>query len=92
MLIVFGGVFSSDAVPSSDEINVVSGEVSIDRTDSTLTFNVSTPKAIIDFNSFNVDEGQEVIFSGSSSELLARVTGGETSFINGNITSDLLLL
>ncbi|HPN72960.1 MAG TPA: filamentous hemagglutinin N-terminal domain-containing protein, partial [Candidatus Omnitrophota bacterium] len=84
--------FSAFAVPSSEEINIVSGDVSIARTESTLTFNVSSPKAIINFDSFNVDEGQHVIFSGSNSELLARVTGGEASFINGNITSDLLLL
>ncbi|MFC1570801.1 filamentous hemagglutinin N-terminal domain-containing protein, partial [Candidatus Omnitrophota bacterium] len=80
------------AIPSSDEINVVSGEVNIQHADQSLTFNVQSDKAIINMNSFSVGASETVTFNGPNSEVLARVTGGAPSHIDGALFSDLQIL
>ena len=90
--ILIGASIAAFGIPSSDEINVVSGDVQIDMTDTVLNVNVSSPKAIINLDSFSIDQGETVNFYGSQSEVLARVTGGEPSVISGNLYSELMLL
>ena len=80
------------AVPQSDEIEIVSGNVQVKRIDSNISFEVSSPKAIINMDSFNINQGERVEFLGPDSEVLARVVGGTPSHINGDLYSDLVLL
>ena len=90
--IVFAIQICAFAIPTQDEINVVSGDVQISHTDTSLTFNVTSDKAIINMNSFSVGSNEIVNFRGPQAEVLARVTGGAPSEINGALFSDLQIL
>ena len=71
--------------------NVVSGNASILQTNSTLvTIQQTTPKAIIDWQSFSIGTGNTVKFvqPNSSSIALNRVTGNQVSQINGTLQAN----
>ena len=87
--VVFGGL-SAQALPEVDE--VVYGKVSIETVGDTMTFNVDSNKAIINLRSFDIGTHETVIFSGPSSEVLARINGGAPSAIQGHLFSDLRML
>ena len=82
--ISLAGAVSSYALPKVNE--VVSGDVSIEVKDGIATYNVSSNKAIINFDEFNISANEQVHFNGPSSEVLARVTGGNASYIDGTLT------
>ncbi|MFC1570619.1 filamentous hemagglutinin N-terminal domain-containing protein, partial [Candidatus Omnitrophota bacterium] len=90
LVVLFAGTAGLYGLPQDYE--VVSGDVSVESTDSTLSFNVTSPKAIINLDNFNIGTTETVNFHGPESELLARVTGGTPSVIEGHLYSDLMLL
>ena len=86
LAIAIAGSAAVYALPSVDE--VVSGDVNIQSDGSTMTFNVVSNKAIINLDSFDIGTHETVNFNGPNSEVLARVTGGNASYINGNLYSN----
>jgi filamentous hemagglutinin family protein len=71
--------------------NVVQGAATITApTSNYLLVNVSTSKAVINWNSFSIDSGNAVQFiqPGITSVVLNRVTGGSSSVIAGNLLAN----
>lgn len=70
--------------------NVTSGAATITQNGNTLNINQTSQQAIANFASFNVGSGALVDIRqlNSSAALLARVTGGDPSLIQGQIRAD----
>lgn len=71
--------------------SVVSGGVTVGApSGGGLTVTQSTPRAIVNWNSFSVGQPNSVTFQqpGSSSAILNRVTGGTTSTIAGKVSAN----
>jgi filamentous hemagglutinin family protein len=70
--------------------NVTSGSAAITQNGNTLTINQTSQQAIANFASFNVGSGALVDIRqiNSSAALLARVTGSDSSLIQGQIRAD----
>jgi filamentous hemagglutinin family protein len=70
--------------------NVTSGSAAITQNGNTLNINQTSQQAIANFASFNVGSGALVDIRqiNSSAALLARVTGGDPSLIQGQIRAD----
>lgn len=84
-----GGVaFAGDALPVGGQ--VVSGSVSIGASGPAMTVTQGSDKAIVNWNSFSVGQGNSVNFiqPNSASAILNRVTGSTTSTIAGSITGN----
>ncbi|NQT32176.1 MAG: filamentous hemagglutinin N-terminal domain-containing protein, partial [Candidatus Omnitrophica bacterium] len=90
LAMIFVGTFSVYALPEGER--VISGDVEVKVENGQVTYNVNSSKAIINFDKFNVDTNEQVVFNGPNSEVLARITGGERSYIDGTINSNLLML
>ncbi|MDW8349322.1 MAG: filamentous hemagglutinin N-terminal domain-containing protein [Verrucomicrobiae bacterium] len=69
--------------------HVVHGDVTINTTDTQLHFHQTTPKAIVNFDTFNIAAGHGVHFHLPNFEAatLARVTGPAASYLDGTLTS-----
>ena len=80
--------YAQDALPTGG--TVASGSAGILTAPNVVTVNQSTPQAIINWSSFSVAQGNAVIFNqpNANSATLNRVTGGATSTIAGQITSN----
>lgn len=76
------------ALPTGWE--VVSGDVTFDQQGNTLNVTSSTPQAIVNYQSFNIGQGELVNFllPGSMASILNRVVGGGATTILGSITSN----
>lgn len=76
------------AAPSGG--NVVHGNVNISQNGSNTVINQNTDKAIINWDSFDVNKGENVFFNqnSSSSIILNRVTNGLPTNIFGNISAN----
>lgn len=70
--------------------NVTSGNAAITKNGNTLTINQTSQQAIANFATFSVGSGAlvDVHQINSSAALLARVTGGDPSLIQGQIRAD----
>ncbi len=79
------------ALPVIDQ--VINGSVDVVNTGNTLTIN-ATDKAIVNYSSFNINEGETVTFNmpNSAAEILNRVTGNSASSILGNLFSNGIVL
>ena len=76
-------VYPGNPLPSGPA--VIHGKVSHEVTDKTMTINQTTSKAIVQYNTFDIDSGHGVTIHqpSSSSALLARIAGADRSVING---------
>ncbi|WP_411878204.1 filamentous hemagglutinin N-terminal domain-containing protein [Polaromonas sp. YR568] len=84
----FAQALPAGALPTGG--NVTSGAATITRNGNTLNINQTSQQAIANFASFNVGSGALVDIRqlNSSAALLARVTGGDPSLIQGQIRAD----
>lgn len=84
----FAQALPAGALPTGG--NVTSGAATITRNGNTLNINQTSQQAIANFASFNVGSGALVDIRqlNSSAALLARVTGGDPSQIQGQIRAD----
>src|ERR1700722_9990492 len=91
-LIIILSVFSSSssliALPQVKEI--ISGSVQVEGIRSNHLQITASDKAIINYDSFNIAEGQKVTFiqPKSSSAVLNRVQGGDTSSLMGHLNAN----
>lgn len=65
----------------------VGGSGSIATNGSTLTVNQSTGRAVVNWDSFSIGNGNQVVFANGSGATLNRVTGGKASAILGALTA-----
>ena len=79
--VLLGGVASAQSLPSNGQ--VVSGQAAISGSSNALTVSQSTDKAIINWDSFSIGQGQSVQFNNGSGATLNRVTGTTLSSIDG---------
>lgn len=84
----FAQALPAGALPTGG--TVTSGAATITRNGNTLNINQTSQQAIANFSSFNVGSGALVDIRqlNSSAALLARVTGGDPSLIQGQIRAD----
>ncbi len=70
--------------------NVIHGDANINHNGGNTVVNQNSDKAIINWGSFDVANGESVIFNqqNSGSIILNRVIGGEQSFINGSLSAN----
>lgn len=69
---------------------VVAGAASINTVPGTVTVTQQTHAAVINWQSFSINSGEQTKFiqPSSSSAVLNRVLGGQTSFINGTLSAN----
>ena len=83
-------LFNIPVYAAPNGANVVHGNVNISQNGSNTIINQNTDKAIINWNSFDVNKGESVLFNqnSSSSIILNRVTNGLPTNIFGNISAN----
>ncbi len=83
-------LFNIPVYAAPNGANVVYGDVNISQSGSNTVINQNTDKAIINWNSFDVNKGESVLFNqnSSSSIILNRVTNGLPTNIFGNISAN----
>lgn len=83
-------LFNIPVYAAPNGANVVHGNVNISQSGSNTIINQNTDKAIINWNSFDVNKGESVLFNqnSSSSIILNRVTNGLPTSIFGNISAN----
>ena len=83
-------LFNIPVYAAPNGANVVHGNVNISQSGSNTIINQNTDKAIINWNSFDVNKGENVLFNqnSSSSIILNRVTNGLPTSIFGNISAN----
>ncbi len=83
-------LFNIPVYAAPNGANVVYGDVNISQSGSNTVINQNTDKAIINWNSFDVNKGESVLFNqnSSSSIILNRVTSGLPTNIFGNISAN----
>lgn len=88
VILVF--LFNIPVYAAPNGANVVHGNVNISQSGSNTIINQNTDKAIINWNSFDVNKGESVLFNqnSSSSIILNRVTNGLPTNIFGNISAN----
>ena len=88
VILVF--LFNIPVYAAPNGANVVHGNVNISQSGSNTIINQNTDKAIINWNSFDVNKGESVLFNqnSSSSIILNRVTNGLPTSIFGNISAN----
>ena len=80
------GAGGAGAVPANGQI--VAGAASIVQNGTTLTFNQSSNRAIVNWTNFSINQGETVQFNNGSGATLNRVlSGGAVSSINGNLAA-----
>ncbi|MDB4756839.1 filamentous hemagglutinin N-terminal domain-containing protein [Mariniblastus sp.] len=69
---------------------VVAGQATISQSPKTLTVNQSSDRAIVNWNSFSIQQDEAAVFNlpHSSSAVLNRVTGGNPSAVLGQLQSN----
>lgn len=88
VILVFLFIIPVYAAPNG--ANVVHGNVNITQSGSSTVINQNTDKAIINWNSFDINKGESVLFNqnSSSSIVLNRVTNGLPTNIFGSISAN----
>ena len=88
ILLVFGPAPKAFSLPQGQ--TVVRGSATFTEQDNTLNINQATPRAIINYNSFNIDAKETVNFiqPSSSSIALNRVVGLDPSAILGSLNAN----
>ncbi|MDE7314146.1 MAG: filamentous hemagglutinin N-terminal domain-containing protein [Mucispirillum sp.] len=88
VILVF--LFNIPVYSAPNGANVVHGDVNISKNGSNTIINQNTDKAIINWNSFDINKGERVLFNqnSSSSIILNRVTNGLPTNIFGNISAN----
>lgn len=88
--IVLVFLFNIPVYAAPNGANVVHGDVNISQSGSNTVINQNTDKAIINWNSFDINKGESVLFNqnSSSSVILNRVTNGMPTNIFGNISAN----
>lgn len=88
VILVF--LFNIPVYATPNGANVVHGNVNITQSGSSTVINQNTDKAIINWNSFDINKGESVLFNqnSSSSIVLNRVTNGLPTNIFGNISAN----
>jgi len=88
ILLVFGPAPKAFSLPQGQ--TVVRGSATFTEQDNTLNINQATPRAIINYNSFNIDTKETVNFiqPSSSSIALNRVVGVDPSAILGSLNAN----
>ena len=83
-------LFNIPVYAAPNGANVVHGNVNISQSGSNTIINQNTDKAIINWNSFDINKGESVLFNqnSSSSIILNRVTNGLPTSIFGNISAN----
>lgn len=83
-------LFNIPVYAAPNGANIVHGNVNISQNGSNTVINQNTDKAIINWNSFDVNKGESVLFNqnSSSSVILNRVTNGLPTNIFGNISAN----
>jgi len=83
-------IFSSNAHALPQSPTVVSGGVGIHSINNTLEINQTSNKAVINWQQFGIAPGESVRFNqlSSTSITLNRVTGSDSSTINGTLTAN----
>jgi filamentous hemagglutinin family protein len=71
------------ALPSNGQY--VAGQGSISGTSSSVTVNQASSRGIINWGSFSVGAGNQVLFNNGNGATLNRVTGGDLSRIDGSL-------
>ena len=76
--------------PLPSGASVASGRVAMSTTANVMTINQSTPQAIVNWNSFNIDSGYKVKFvqPDATSSILNRVSSGTLSSIQGQLEAN----
>ncbi len=88
VILVF--LFNIPVYAAPNGANVVHGNVNITQSGSSTVINQNTDKAIINWNSFDINKGESVLFNqnSSSSIVLNRVTNGLPTNIFGSISAN----
>ena len=88
VILVF--LFNIPVYAAPNGANVVHGNVNITQSGSSTIINQNTDKAIINWNSFDINKGESVLFNqnSSSSIVLNRVTNGLPTNIFGSISAN----
>ena len=88
VILVF--LFNIPVYATPNGANVVHGNVNITQSGSSTVINQNTDKAIINWNSFDINKGESVLFNqnSSSSIVLNRITNGLPTNIFGNISAN----
>lgn len=88
VILVF--LFNIPVYAAPNGANVVHGSVNISQSGSNTVINQNTDKAIINWNSFDINKGESVLFNqnSSSSIILNRVTNGMPTNIFGSISAN----
>ena len=83
-------MLASPAFSLPENADVVQGDVSITLNASEMQVHQNSNRAVVNYDSFNIDAGESVIFNQPSSDsvILNRVTGGERSDIFGSMQSN----
>ncbi|WP_284508168.1 filamentous hemagglutinin N-terminal domain-containing protein [Caballeronia sp. AZ1_KS37] len=78
----------AQALPTGGQ--VTAGQASISQNSNTMTINQGTQRAVIDWNSFNVGQGNTVQFNqpNAQAQALNRVTGAGASNIQGSLLAN----
>lgn len=78
----------ANALPTNGK--VISGNASISQSGSQMTISQGSPKAIIDWSSFNIGSNAGVTFQQPNASAIAlnRVTAGDASQIHGSLTAN----
>lgn len=87
---ILGAVIPGVALAGPVGGNVAAGSADIASSASTTTINQSSMRAVLDWQSFSVDQDEAVVFNQPSAQAatLNRVTGGTGSTIAGRLTSN----
>ncbi|EJL23354.1 filamentous hemagglutinin family N-terminal domain containing protein [Caulobacter sp. AP07] len=86
LMAVSPAMAQAPALPTGATLQAGSATISA-PSDSALTVNQSSGRAVIDWTSFSIGEGGKVDFQNGSGATLNRVTGGERSSIDGLLSA-----
>lgn len=83
-------LFNTPVFAAPNGANVMHGNVNISQSGSNTVINQTSDKAIVNWNSFDINKGESVQFNqnSSSSVILNRVTNGLPTSIFGNINAN----
>lgn len=83
-------IYTGASYPAPSGGNVSHGDANINQSGGNTTINQNSDKAIINWGSFDVGNGESVIFNqkDSNSITLNRVTGSGASVINGSLSAN----
>ena len=88
VLVLLSLKLNSNELPSGE--NVISGQVSVSSSESLMTIDQHTDQAIIEWNSFNIDQNNSVTFNQPSinASALNRIISGNPTTLAGTLSAN----